>query len=105
MPLWKLTPLDLKDPNWEASSHHAMAIIRAPDEETARDEAQKALGVKTGFAPEKGIKAPPWKRANLAKVELIEVQRFDSEGPTEVLEPFVWVATMAGRAPFPFAHM
>jgi hypothetical protein len=36
MPLWKLRPLDLSDPNWEASSHRGVVIVRAPDEETAR---------------------------------------------------------------------
>lgn len=89
MPLWKLTPLDLKDPNWEASSHRAVAIIRAPDEDAARDQAQRAFGIKTGFPPGQGMKTPPWKRTNLVKAELVEDQRFDAEGPTEVLEPSV----------------
>ena len=43
MPVWRLTPLDLVDPSWEASSHRAMAIVRAPTETLAREEAQKAF--------------------------------------------------------------
>jgi hypothetical protein len=85
--LWKLTPLDLKDPNWEASSHRAMTIVRAPDEEAARDAAQAAFGVKTGFQPGAGVKAPPWRRASLVTAERIEDPRYDAEGPAEVLEP------------------
>ena len=87
MVLWKLTPLDLKDLDWEASSHRAMAIVRAPDEESAREAAQQAFGVKTGFKPGQGIKAPPWKRSPLVKAERITDGRYDPEGLTEVLEP------------------
>ena len=29
MPLYKLSPADLSDPNWQASSHRAAAIVRA----------------------------------------------------------------------------
>ncbi len=87
MVLWKLTPLDLNDPAWEASSHRAMAIVRAPDEESAREAAQQAFGVKTGFKPGQGIKAPPWMRSLLVKAERITDERYDPEGLTEVLEP------------------
>lgn len=89
MPVWKLTPLDLVDPSWEASSHRAMAIVRAPTEKLAREEAQKAFGVKTGFAPSGGMKAPPWKRASLVKAERIADPRYEPEGPVEVLEPAI----------------
>ena len=87
MVLWKLIPLDLNDPAWEASSHRATAIVRAPDEESAREAAQQAFGVKTGFKPGQGIKAPPWKRFLLVKAERIRDERYDPEGLTEVLEP------------------
>jgi hypothetical protein len=64
-----------------------MTIVRAPDEDSAREEAQKAFGVKTGFTLGGGIKAPPWKRASLVKAERIKDDRYEPEGPTEVLEP------------------
>ncbi|MDH3473052.1 MAG: hypothetical protein OEM59_05120 [Rhodospirillales bacterium] len=87
MPIWKLTPLDPRDPSWQASAHRAMAIVRAPDEEAAREAAEKAFGVKTGFALGGGIKAPPWKRTSLVKAERIKDDLYEPEGPTEVLEP------------------
>jgi hypothetical protein len=87
MPLWKLQPLDLSDPNWEASSHRGVAIVRAPDEETAREEVERAFGVKTRFSPGGGVKAPPWKRASLVLAARIRHQRYEEDGPTEVLEP------------------
>jgi hypothetical protein len=89
MPVWRLTPVDLADPSWEASSHRAMAIVRAPTETLAREEAQKVFGVKTGFAPGGGIKAPPWKRASVVAAERITDPRYEPEGPVEVLEPSI----------------
>jgi hypothetical protein len=87
MPLWKLQPLDLSDPSWEASSHRGVVIVRAPDEAAARAEAQRAFGVKTRFSPGAGVKAPPWQRAALASAERIRDARYEEEGATEVLEP------------------
>jgi hypothetical protein len=87
MPLWRLQPLDLGDPNWEASAHRGLVVVRAPDEEAAREAAQHAFGVKTRFSPGAGVTAPPWKRASLVSAERIRDQRYHEEGPAEVLEP------------------
>ncbi len=87
MALWKLTPVDLKDPNWLASSHRGRLLVRAPTETAAREAAEQAFGVKTRFVPGAGVTAPPWKRANLVKAERIDDERYDPEGPTEVLDP------------------
>ncbi len=87
MPIWKLTPLDLLDPNWEASSHQGIAIVRARDEADARSTAAKAFDVKTRFGPRKGQKLPPWKRAALVKAERVDDTRYEAEGPAAVLDP------------------
>lgn len=87
MPIWKLSPIDLSDPNWEASSHRGVVIVRAKHEEDARDLAQEAFGVRTGFPPGRRIVAPPWKRVELVKAERIDDPRYDSEGPDEILSP------------------
>jgi hypothetical protein len=87
MPLWKLQPLDLSDPSWEASSHRGLVIVRAPDEEEARDVAQRAFGVKTRFSPGAGVQAPPWKRAALVSAERTRDERYEEKGPTEILQP------------------
>jgi hypothetical protein len=82
-----LTPVDPRDPNWEASSHRGVAIVRARDEATARATAAKAFDVKTRFSPGKGQSAPPWRRAALVKAEQIDDTRYDAAGPAAVLEP------------------
>jgi len=87
MAIWRLCPLDLSDPNWEASSHRAVVIVRAPDENAARDVAEAAFGVKTRFRPGAGIVAPPWKRPELVAVERITDERFETDGPSVVLSP------------------
>jgi hypothetical protein len=87
VPLWRLKPIDLSDPNWEASSHKGAVIVRAANEEQARQVADKAFAVKTRFPPGRGASAPPWLRPALVSVEQIEDPRFTSEGPDEVLEP------------------
>ena len=71
MPRWELTPVNLLDTNWEA----------------AREEAEKAFGVKTRFEPGGGIKAPPWKRPALVTAQIIQDGRYEEDGPTEILFP------------------
>jgi hypothetical protein len=87
MQIWKLTPLDLTDANWEASSHRDVSIVRAHDEESARAIAAKAFDVVTRFPPGRGVRTPPWKRASLVRVEQIDDPRYDRHGPPSVLEP------------------
>jgi hypothetical protein len=87
MALWKLSPYDPLDPNWQASSHRGMVIVRAPDEVSARDAAAKAFDVKTRFKPGDGVLAPPWRRPATVKAERVKDARYEAEGPTEVLYP------------------
>jgi hypothetical protein len=87
MPIWKLSPIDLLDPNWEASSHRSVTIVRAPDEAAARAAAAEAFDVTTRFPPGAGMRVPPWTRATLVSAEQITDQRYDPEGPVQVLDP------------------
>jgi hypothetical protein len=87
MPLWKLTPLDLLDPNWEASSHRGIAIVRARSEADARAVAAKAFDTQTRFTPGAGPRIPPWKRAAMVRAQRIDDKRYEPEGPSAVLEP------------------
>ena len=87
MHIWRLKPVDLGDPSWQASSHRGIAIVRAPDEQSAREAAQQAFGVSTRFPPGAGVSGPPWLRANLVEATIIKPERFDPNGPVGVLEP------------------
>jgi hypothetical protein len=87
MPVWRLTPTNLADPNWEASSHRAAAVVRAANEAAAREVAAAAFDVPTRFAPRSGAKFPPWSSPALVKAACIDDARYESEGPAEVLDP------------------
>jgi len=87
MRIWRLSPVDLSNPNWEASAHRGVAIVRAENEEEARKLAQQAFGVKTRFAPKAGIIAPPWQRPEHVTAEIVSNSPYDREGPPEVLQP------------------
>lgn len=87
MLVWRLTPIDTTDPNWAASSYRGLVIVRARDEDSAREAAQQTFGVKTRFPPGAGDIAPPWKRPQLVSAEAIDDPRYPAEGPGEVLFP------------------
>ena len=87
MPIWRLIPIDVEDPNWEASSHRGLVLVRAPSEASARQAAEEAFGVPTRFPPGKGLRLPPWTRSELVRAEIIDRSIYSAEGPTEVLEP------------------
>ena len=39
MPVYRLVPIDPRDPNWRASTHRGVAVVRAGSEEQARSSA------------------------------------------------------------------
>jgi hypothetical protein len=85
--IWRLTPTAPDDPSWQASSHRGAVVVRAPDEERAREEAQKAFGVQTRFPPGTAFSLAPWTRSALVRAEILEQSRHDPDGPIAVLEP------------------
>jgi osmotically-inducible protein OsmY len=104
MAIWQLSPVDLSDPNWEASSHRGPVIVRAPDEKMAREAAQSAFGVPTRFRHHPRL-ITPWTRAELVRAAHIEDQRFDPDGPTAVLVPsFDQDLAAHPNKPAPVAH-
>ncbi len=87
MGIWKLTPVDLSDPNWQASSHRGAVIVRATNEHIARHTAARAFDVVSRFPPRAGMHAPPWMRPALVRAERIENPLYAPDGPPEVLDP------------------
>jgi len=85
--IWKLTPIDLSDPNWQSSSHRGAVTVRATNERVARHTAARAFDVGSRFPPRAGVHAPPWMRPALVRAERIESTLYASDGPPEVLEP------------------
>ncbi len=89
MALWKLAPINLDHPRWEAGAYRGTVIVRAPNETAARQAATekfyKPMVRPDGYL----IRLSPWKDdpedAALLEVTPIEDDLYEGEGPTEVL--------------------
>ncbi len=87
MPLWKLTPIDVADPNWEASTHKGEVIARAGTEERARDITYAAFTIAAPARYEEPVKITPWRYLHLVMCEPFESDDYDAEGPERILLP------------------
>ena len=89
MPLYRLTPINPHDPNWRTSIHRDVAVIRAGSEEHARSLASKAFDTTLApSAPGGKIATPLWRQAHAVRAEVMQDQRYASEGPAGILEPW-----------------
>ena len=89
MQLYRLTPINPHDPNWRASIHRDVAVMRAGSEEQARSLASKAFD--TTLAPSSPggkIATPLWHHSYAVRAEVMQDQRYASEGPAGILEPW-----------------
>jgi hypothetical protein len=90
MPIWKLTPINLNDRNWAASTHKGEAIVRAESEKHARDLACLAFVIATHRVPGTTVKVIPWRLSELVTCERLEDSEYPEEGPEGVLVPEVY---------------
>ena len=51
MAIFSLIPVDLDDPDWEASSHRGRVIVRAANEQQARAIAAEAFDIREPVLP------------------------------------------------------
>lgn len=75
VPVWRLTPTSLADPNWAASSRRGAAVVRAPSEAAARRAAAGAFDIATRFRPSDRATLPPWARSELLRAIRIDEPR------------------------------
>lgn len=87
MPIYKLTPIDLDHPDWQASTHKAPVIIRAKDTILAREAANMAFAIAVVHRPGENTICMPWNQSSHATCEQLTEHEFDEEGPDQVLEP------------------
>ena len=87
MKIWKLTPIDLTDRNWDASTHSDVALVRAETSERARAIAQLAFALATERTPGQESKLTPWKYEHLVACELLVTADYPVDGEEGVLLP------------------
>ena len=89
MLLYRLTPTNLNDPNWRTSTYRDVVVVRASSEEQARSLVSKAFD--TTLAPSSPggkIATPLWQHSYAVRAEVVQDQRYRSEGPAGILEPW-----------------
>jgi hypothetical protein len=87
MPIWKLSPIDLKAEDWKRSTHKKNSIIRAKDEDEARDVAACCFD-HAALVTTPNTLLSPW--PNPALVQCVQLESdgsWEADGPPAVLDP------------------
>ncbi len=79
MPIWKLEPINPDDDHWSASLYNGPLLVRADDEDIARELATSDYRV--------GSEKSPWLYAWLTNITRIEDSEYDEDGPDTILGP------------------
>ena len=88
MTIWKLTPIDLKHHDWEASKFDREIIVRAESEERARkfltDRLYRAA---TKSSPGDKVRTSPWSQPALVSAVEVKDESYPKTGKEEILDP------------------
>jgi len=87
MHIYELTPIDLTDPDWRCSTHHAPCVVRADNERNARLAATLAFGIATEREPGKPLAINPWNQKDKVESHPVAEHGFNEDGPQMVLAP------------------
>ncbi len=79
MPIWKLEPINPDDDHWGASTYNGPLIVRAADEDIARELATAEYRI--------GTEKSPWLYAWLTNIIRIEDSEYDEDAPDTILGP------------------
>ncbi len=87
--LYRLTPINPRDPNWRGSVHRDTTVVRAASEELARALAAGAFNsTLLPSAPGRVIPSALWQRTDTVRAEIIEDRRYRADGTVGILEPW-----------------
>lgn len=87
MPIWRLTPLVSDCPDWNLSTYRGEVIVRAKDEEEARDLATNQFAVAATGSANQDTLLNPWENEELVVCEPIQAHDYQDSGPSEILSP------------------
>ena len=83
MPIFRLQPIELRNPRWNATSWRHSAIVRAANVDRARAVAQRAFS----FGTPTSQSIPPWTDERLVDCFRFDGSGYPEDGPDEVLDP------------------
>jgi len=87
MKIWKLSPLDLDFAGWCCSTYQGDAIVRAEDEEEARNIATQNFGILAEKVPGSETPLNPWNDSTIVKCIELDNSNYSTDGPAKLLEP------------------
>ncbi len=87
MRIWRLKPLSLRSPHWEASTYQGNVIVRAETEADARRLAARAFGIATERVPGRPVAIIPWDHPRLVAAAVLVDSKYDPDGDEEILSP------------------
>ena len=88
MKIWRLSPLNPNFAGWCCSRYQGDAIVRAEDEEKARDIAYRHFwSLAEKVSPCQETPRSPWKDSSVVKCIELDNSKYSTDGPAELLEP------------------
>jgi hypothetical protein len=88
MPIWKLTPTNLRDTAWQASTYKGEVLVRAADERKARQLAAATLRTMVLVRlVQHTAWTTPWGQPHLVRCSREYQSIYPEAGPAEVLWP------------------
>lgn len=85
--LWRLDPVDLAHPDWEASIHRGPAVVRAPDERSARWVATFAFVIATSRRPGEDTRINPWRQPERVTATAVDDPSIPLIAAAAVIDP------------------
>ena len=87
MKIWKLSPLDLDFAGWGCRPHHGDLIVRAEDEEKARNIATQKFRAAVPKLPGQETPLNPWNDSTVVECIELDDSNYSTDGSAELLEP------------------
>lgn len=85
MKVWELLPIDPTNENWAASTYNRSVVVRADNEDRAREIAK--LEFRTAASKLGAVPYPPWQHPDLVECCELTDGSFDAEGDEAILDP------------------
>ena len=87
MPIFRLIPQHLEDPDWHASTYQGEVVVWAADARHARLRTTNRFGIAGTVPFEDGTPRNPWTQERLVTCTLEPASPYLEDGPTTVLWP------------------
>jgi len=85
MPVYRLEPTSEDSADWQVSEYKGPVIVRAQNENSARDKVAIKFGALCKEERGSDILIPPWQNDKLVICKQLDNSEYEEEGPDEIL--------------------